>query len=42
MRMRACLLLFLLPADASGRHGQQRLRGVTGIANDCCPSWRPG
>jgi len=22
--------------------GHRRLRGVTGIANDCCPAWRPG
>ena len=22
--------------------GQRRLHGVGGVANDCCPAWRPG
>jgi Tol biopolymer transport system component len=31
--------IFVMRADGND---QRRLRGVDGLANDCCPAWRPG
>ena len=31
--------IFVIRADGNA---QRRLRGVDGLANDCCPAWRPG
>ena len=31
--------IFVMRADGND---QRRLRGVGGLANDCCPAWRPG
>jgi Tol biopolymer transport system component len=33
--------LYVMNADGSGRHLLAAVAGANGIANDCCPAWRP-